>query len=49
VKGLLASSLFALALAPSALAQTAEIKPGEALVVEGVPAIPASIAEDSLR
>ena len=49
MKGLLASSLFALALAPSALAQTAEIKPGEALVVEGVPAIPASIAEDSLR
>ncbi len=30
-------------------AQTADLKPGENLVVEGVPPIPASIAEDSLR
>jgi dipeptidyl aminopeptidase/acylaminoacyl peptidase len=30
-------------------ARTADIKPGENLVVEGVPPVPASIAEDSLR
>ena len=51
MKRFLASGLLALALvaAPAALAQTAEIKPGENLVVEGVPAIPASIAEDASR
>ena len=38
-----------LCLATFAAAQTAEIKPGENLVVEGVPPVPASIAEDSLR
>ena len=44
-----AASLLLFCFAALGPAQTAEIKPGENLVVEGVPPIPASIAEDALR
>lgn len=47
--GMLVLSVFASAQTPAPPPAPPTIKPGENLVVEGVPAIPAAIAEDALR